>query len=88
MCAHYKLPKSPKILDVGCGKGYLLYDFKKVIPNAEIYGLDISKYALEKSKEEIKHNLTFGSALICLGQIILLILLFQLIRFIVFIYQI
>ena len=62
MCAQYKLPKRPKILDVGCGKGYLLHDFKKVIPNAEIYGLDISKYALENSKEEIKHNLTLGSA--------------------------
>ena len=62
MCAQYKLPKKPKILDVGCGKGYLLYDFKKVIPNAEVYGLDISKYALANSKEEIKKNLTLGSA--------------------------
>ena len=62
MCSYYKLPKRPKILDVGCGKGYLLYDFKKVIPNAEIYGLDISRYALENSKEEIKKNLTLGSA--------------------------
>ena len=62
MCAYYKLPKRPKILDVGCGKGYLLYDFKKVMPNAEIYGLDISKYALANSKEEIKKSLTLGSA--------------------------
>ena len=50
----YKLGDNPKILDIGCGKGYLLYDFLKVIPNAEIYGLDISDYAIENCKPEIK----------------------------------
>ena len=60
--SHYKLPKKPKILDVGCGKGYLLYDFLKVIPDAEIYGLDISEYAISHSKPEIRDHLTLGSA--------------------------
>ena len=46
MVDHYQLPPKPKILDVGCGKGYLLYDFLKVIPDAEIYGIDISDYAI------------------------------------------
>ena len=32
MVDHYDLPRKPKILDVGCGKGFLLYDFLKVIP--------------------------------------------------------
>ena len=27
MVDYYRLPNSPKILDVGCGKGFLLYDF-------------------------------------------------------------
>ena len=58
----YKLPKNAKILDIGCGKGYLLYDFLKVLPNAEVFGLDISKYALENSKSEIKSKLIQGSA--------------------------
>lgn len=58
----YNLPKNAKILDIGCGKGYLLYDFLKVLPNAEIYGLDISKYALENSKSEIKDALIQGNA--------------------------
>ena len=50
MKEHYSLPAKPKILDIGCGKGYLLYDFKKIIPEAEIYGIDISEYAIQKAK--------------------------------------
>jgi protein-L-isoaspartate(D-aspartate) O-methyltransferase len=62
MVKHYKLPKNPKILDVGCGKGYLLFDFLKVIPDAEIFGIDISNYAIENSKKEIQKNLQTGNA--------------------------
>ena len=59
---HYKLPTNAKILDVGCGKGFFLYDFSKLRPKAELYGLDISKYAIDNSKPEIKKNITLGSA--------------------------
>ncbi len=59
---HYMLPDKPKILDIGCGKGYLLYDFLKVIPDAEIYGIDISNYAISNSKEEIRERLYLGNA--------------------------
>ena len=62
MIEHYDLPHSPKILDIGCGKGYLLYDFTKVLPDAEIYGIDISEYAIENSKEEIQDRLQLGNA--------------------------
>tara|TARA_B100000886_G_scaffold335824_1_gene293531 strand:- start:33352 stop:34023 length:672 start_codon:yes stop_codon:yes gene_type:complete len=62
MAEFYKLPQKAKILDVGCGKGYLLYDFLKVIPDADIYGLDVSKYAVENSKQEIRENLIVGNA--------------------------
>lgn len=62
MAEHYELPSNPKILDIGCGKGFLLFDFLKVIPDAEIYGIDISSYALENSKEEIRDRLTLGNA--------------------------
>ena len=62
MAEFYKLPQKAKILDVGCGKGYLLYDFLKVVPDGEIYGLDVSKYAVENSKQEIRENLIVGNA--------------------------
>ena len=62
MVDYYELPKKPKILDIGCGKGYLLYDFLKVIPDAEICGIDSSSYALDNSKTEIHDRLRLGSA--------------------------
>ncbi len=62
MVEHYQLPDSPKVLDVGCGKGYLLFDFLKVLPKAQLHGIDISSYAIENSKSEIKEDLTLGSS--------------------------
>lgn len=59
---HYRLPAKPKILDIGCGKGFLLYDFLKVIPDAEVYGIDISEYAIANSKPEIRDRLHVGNA--------------------------
>ena len=62
MVKHYNLSKAPKILDIGCGKGFLLFDFLKVVPDAEIFGIDISEYAIENGKEEIKDRLQVGNA--------------------------
>ena len=51
-----------KILDVGCGKGFMLYDFKRKIKNLNIKGLDISNYAIENSLEDVKKDLIVGNA--------------------------
>ncbi len=61
MANYYKLPPKAKILDIGCGKGYLLYDFLKILPEAEVHGLDISEYAIKHSLEDIKGQLTKGN---------------------------
>ncbi len=62
MVKHYNLPDDAKILDVGCGKAFLLYEFTQVLPNAQIAGLDISQYALDHAKEEVRPHLTQGTA--------------------------
>ena len=59
---HYKLPPNSKILDVGCGKGFLMFDILKVRSDLEIYGLDISSYAIENSKKEIRDNIVLGNS--------------------------
>jgi len=50
----YDLPDDARILDVGCGKGYLLYEFKQLLPKAVVSGFDISAYAVENSRPEIR----------------------------------
>jgi SAM-dependent methyltransferase len=53
----YNLQDGCKILDVGCGKAFLLYELQQLLPNATIVGFDASQYALDNAKEEIKEQL-------------------------------
>ena len=59
---NFNLTNKSRIIDLGCGKGFLLYEIKKILPNIDIVGLDISRYAKRNGKKEIKnfikiHNL-------------------------------
>lgn len=58
---HYGLKAGDKILDIGCGKGFLLYEFTQVVPGIEVTGIDISSYAIENAKPEVKDKLHVGS---------------------------
>jgi ubiquinone/menaquinone biosynthesis C-methylase UbiE len=62
MAKHYGIKTGDKILDIGCGKGFLLYDFTQAVPGVEVRGLDISGYAIENSKEEVRPFLDVGHA--------------------------
>lgn len=53
----YALPPDASILEVGCGKGFLLYELSRLLPGARLAGFDISNYALEHAKPEIKASL-------------------------------
>jgi ubiquinone/menaquinone biosynthesis C-methylase UbiE len=61
MIKHYKIKNGASILDIGCAKGFMMYEFKKILPKSKIYGLDISKYCKAKSIKTIKKNITVGS---------------------------
>jgi len=62
MAAHYGLGAGSRVLDVGCGKGFLLYEFTRAVPGIEVAGLDISAYALAHAREEVKPALQLGDA--------------------------
>ena len=62
MAAHYQLAPGARILDVGCGKGFLLHEFTRAVPGAQIAGLDISRYALDHALTEVQPFLVEGDA--------------------------
>jgi ubiquinone/menaquinone biosynthesis C-methylase UbiE len=59
----YNLNESSSILDVGCGKGFMLVDFLKAIPSLKVAGIDISNYAIENSHELVKNQLKVANCL-------------------------
>ena len=62
MAKQYGLKARHRVLDVGCGKGFLLYELTQVVPGLQVCGLDISSYAVENAKEEVKPFLQVGHA--------------------------
>lgn len=59
---HYKLKPGDHVLDVGCGKAFLLYDLKQALPGIHVSGIDISEYAIRHAKEEVRPFLSIGNA--------------------------
>jgi ubiquinone/menaquinone biosynthesis C-methylase UbiE len=54
---NYNLNNNSSILDVGCGKAFLLYEMKLLLPGLKISGFDISKHGLTDAKKEINKDL-------------------------------
>lgn len=59
---HYNLAPDAKVLDVGCAKGFMMYDFRLLMPELNIQGVDVSPYALDHAKEEVKDLITVANA--------------------------
>ncbi len=59
---HYRLKPGQKVLDIGCGMAHLLYELTQVTPGICVKGIDISRYALEHAKEEVRSGLQYGQA--------------------------
>ena len=59
---HYGIKPGDRVLDVGCAKGFMLHDFRELIPGLTVAGLDISEYAIANAKEEVRPYLRIGNA--------------------------
>jgi ubiquinone/menaquinone biosynthesis C-methylase UbiE len=62
LIAHFGLKSGMRVLDVGCGKGFLVKDLMLECPGLEVFGLDISIYALLNCEKEVIGRLHLGSA--------------------------
>ena len=58
----YELTNESTILDVGCGKGYLLYEIQLLLPEARIVGFDISHHGLASRHADFRGELFIGRA--------------------------
>jgi len=59
---YYELPENSRVLDVGCAKGFMMYDMSLYRSDLEIQGVDVSTYACAHAKEEMKPFVQTASA--------------------------
>ena len=62
MIEHYGLKPGNKVLDIGCGKGFQMFELTQVLPGIEVRGIDISNYAIEHAHPEVKQLIDHGTA--------------------------
>jgi SAM-dependent methyltransferase len=58
----YGLKAGDAILDIGCAKGFLLHDFRLALPGLQVFGLDISMYAVQHAMADVQPLILVGSA--------------------------
>jgi SAM-dependent methyltransferase len=59
---HFRLQRGDRVLDIGCAKGFLVKDLMQVCPGLEVFGLDISEYAVLNCEPEVVGRLHVGNA--------------------------
>lgn len=59
---HFNLNNDSSVLDVGCAKGFMLFDLLSELPKINARGIDISEYAITNGKDEVKSILNQGCA--------------------------
>ena len=59
---HWGLTAGSSLLDVGCAKGFMLYDLHQAVPGITVRGIDISEYAVNNGKLEVREFLSVANA--------------------------
>lgn len=58
----YGLESGSKVLDIGFGKGFLLYEIQLINPEIQLFGIDISKHGMASKPSELIADLRFHRA--------------------------
>ena len=57
----FNLKENFKFLDIGCAKGFLMYDILGINHKIDVFGLDISDYAKKNAMNEVKDKILIGN---------------------------
>ena len=60
---HFHLTSQSSVLDVGCGKGFMIHDMAELIPGITVKGIDVSEYAIEHAIEDMRPHVRVANAL-------------------------
>lgn len=60
--SHWGLSKDSSLLDVGCAKGFMIFDLTQLIPGINAKGIDISEYAIANAVEDMKPHVQVANA--------------------------
>jgi len=60
IATYYSMGNSSSILDVGCGKGFTLFEFSMLYPNIRLRGLEKSQYCINNSLPVIRPHIDLG----------------------------
>lgn len=59
---HFYLTGESSVLDVGCGKGFMMHDFAELIPGITVKGVDVSEYAIANAIDDMKPHVAVANA--------------------------
>lgn len=59
---YFGLKAGDRVLDIGCAKGFLVKDLMMVCPGLEVFGIDVSDYAVRNAEPEVVGRLHVGDA--------------------------
>lgn len=62
MKTHFGLTADSSVLDVGCGKGFMMHDMAELIPGITVKGIDISDYAIDRAMGDMKPHVQVANA--------------------------
>jgi hypothetical protein len=59
---HFNLKRGDRVIDIGCAKGFLMRDLQQAVPGLEVWGLEISQYAIANCHPDVRGRIARGTA--------------------------